>query len=234
MIPPKVIGFDADDTLWVNLPYFLEVEKAFADLMKQIDPMKDFSRELYKTELQNMPLYGYGAKAFTLSLIETATRHCGNNLPADLLECILTMGKSLLQHPVVLLDDVEKVLRTLQGRFRCILVTKGDLLDQERKLKKSGLQSFFHHIEILSDKRIEDYQRMIKRLDIAPESFLMVGDSIKSDILPALAMGSHAVHIPFHTSWQFEIPDDIPDENAFVRLERMGQLPELLGIHSLL
>jgi putative hydrolase of the HAD superfamily len=224
----EVIGFDADDTLWENLPYFLEVEQQFSNLMKEVEPDRDFSKALYQTELQNMALYGYGVKAFTLSLIETAAKYCRGSLSSDIIERIISMGKELLRHPVVLLEDVETVLHALQGRYRCVLITKGDLMDQERKLKESGLQPLFHHIEILSNKRTDDYLRMIHRLEIHPDSFMMVGDSIKSDILPALEIGSQAVHIPFHTTWQYEIPEREFSDLSFHRIERLGQLLDLL------
>ena len=172
----KVIGFDADDTLWSNEPYFRDAEEKFLDLMENYLPRHSAHRELFATEINNLELYGYGIKAFMLSMIEAALKIGGNTLPIDVISKIVEIGRHQLNQPVILLEGVEEVLQKLQGKFKLVVVTKGDLLDQERKLDKSGLAIYFHHIEIMSDKQETDYQKLIKHLDIMPSQFLMMGN----------------------------------------------------------
>lgn len=210
----KVIAFDADDTLWVNEPYFQETEHKFCALLEDYLPHHTVSQELFKTEMQNLALYGYGIKGFMLSMIETALRVSNNTVHHSVIEKAIQYGKDLLEKPIELLDGVEEVLHALKNRYRLVVATKGDLLDQERKLKKSGLEFYFHHIEIMSDKQEKDYIKLIKHLDIAPGEFLMIGNSLKSDVLPVLAIGGHAVHVPYHTTWAHEkIEQSIEHEN---------------------
>ncbi len=201
----KVIGFDADDTLWINEPYFRETEDRFCSLMAGDAHCEEVNELLYKTESGNLPLFGYGIKGFMLSMIETALKISNNKLSPEKIETILTLGKKMLQHPVVLLDGVEETLQNLHAKNRrLIIATKGDLLDQQRKLAKSGLEKYFHHIEVMSDKKEEDYLRLLNHQDIDPKDFLMVGNSLKSDILPVLNIGGSAIHIPYHTTWAHE------------------------------
>jgi putative hydrolase of the HAD superfamily len=200
----KVIAFDADDTLWVNEPYFREVEERFYELLGDFLSAHNISRELLKVEWQNLPLYGYGIKGFILSMIETAISISDGNIGVHVIEKIINEGKAMLEKPVELLEGVEEVLTRLKDRYRLVVATKGDLLDQERKLKKSGLEPFFHHIEIMSEKKEEDYKKLIKHLDIQPCEFLMIGNSLKSDILPVLNIGGAGFHIPFHIMWEHE------------------------------
>jgi putative hydrolase of the HAD superfamily len=200
----KIIAFDADDTLWDNEGYFEETENKICDLLADYMPRHSLSREILQTEVSNLPLYGYGIKGFILSMIETALRISDNTLPVVAIERIIELGKELLEKPVVLLPDVETVLEELKSRYRLVMATKGDLLDQHRKLHKSGLGGYFHHIEIMTEKKEEDYQKLIKRLDIMPKEFVMIGNSLKSDVLPVLDIGGHAFHIPYHTTWEHE------------------------------
>ncbi|MEP7110388.1 MAG: HAD family hydrolase [Ferruginibacter sp.] len=200
----KVIAFDADDTLWINEPYFQETENKFCALLEDYLPHHTLVKELFKTEIQNLPLYGYGIKGFMLSMIETALRVSDNTLNIEVIEKAILSGKELLEKQIELLQGVEEVLKSLKGRYRLVVATKGDLLDQERKLKKSGLEHYFHHIEIMSDKQENDYLKLIKHLDIQPAAFLMIGNSLKSDVLPVLSIGGHAIHIPYHTTWAHE------------------------------
>jgi len=202
----KKIGFDADDTLWVNETYFRETERQFFDLISPyIDKDKDLAeKELYSTEMKNMSLYGYGVKAFILSVVETAIRITEGKMPIKVIDDIIRLGKEQLSHPVELLDGVEATLNSLVGRYELILVTKGDLLDQERKLFDSGLGPLFHHVEIMSDKTESNYIQLLKHIGVLPEEFLMIGNSLRSDVLPPLNIGSYAVHIPFHTTWLHE------------------------------
>lgn len=200
----KVIGFDADDTLWVNEIYFQETEQKLCELLSPYIDREKTSAELYFTEMQNMPLYGYGVKAFILSVLETAIRITSGKVPVEVLKQLITIGKEQLSRPVELLDGVEETLNALVGRYRLILVTKGDLLDQERKLRKSGLEHLFHHVEIMSDKTEREYSQLLKHIDARPEEFLMIGNSVRSDILPPLSLGCYVVHVPYHITWEHE------------------------------
>ncbi|MDR1879788.1 MAG: HAD family hydrolase [Tannerellaceae bacterium] len=203
----KVIGFDADDTLWVNEAYFVETERKWRRLLAPYTGEEAASAELYRTEMQNMPLYGYGVKAYVLSLVETAVRITEGNVAAEVIGQILSLGKEQLSRPVELLEGVEETLGALAGRYRLILVTKGDLLDQEQKLHRSGLERFFHHVEIMSDKTEKAYAGLLHRIGIRPEAFLMIGNSIRSDILPPLSLGSYAIHVPSLAVWEHEKAD---------------------------
>ncbi|MFN8349798.1 MAG: HAD family hydrolase [Spirosomataceae bacterium] len=200
----KVIAFDADDTLWVNEPFFSETEHKLCALLEDYLPHHSISQELFKTQLQNLPLYGYGIKSFILSTIETALSISDKTISPTVIERIIHLGKEMLEKPIELLDGVAHVLHSLSGNYRLVVATKGDLLDQERKLRKSGLEHFFHHIEIMSEKKEADYLKLIKHLDIHPSEFLMIGNSLKSDVLPVLAIGGHGFHVPFHTTWAYE------------------------------
>lgn len=224
----KVIGFDADDTLWVNEPYFQEVERQFCQIMSVYLDEAETSKELFKTEMQNLETYGYGAKAFILSMIETAHRVTNGKITSDEIKSICDIGKSLFTMPIELLDDVEEVLKELSGKYRLIVATKGDLLDQERKLQRSGLLSFFHHIEIMSDKQEANYQKLLNHLDIAPHEFLMVGNSVKSDILPVINLGGYAVHVPFEIMWQHEKNFEHDPAVNYKTLHSLRELPEIL------
>jgi len=223
----QVVGFDADDTLWVNEPYFQAATAEFCRMMDMYGAPEDIGAELFRTEMGNLSQYGYGAKGFTLSLVETAIRVSQGKVSAGMIEAIIGMGKALLGKPVELLDGVRGVLEELQPRYRLIVATKGDLLDQERKMERSGLARYFHHIEIMSDKSTQDYRKLLGHLDVEPGEFLMVGNSLKSDILPVVELGGFAVHVPFHTTWQHE------EVEAGARNQRMftvKTIDEVLGI----
>ena len=222
----KVIGFDADDTLWVNEPYFRETEIKFCNLLKNGMSHEEVTRELFDVEIGNIPLYGYGIKGFILSMIETSLRITDGKISSEKIQAIIALGKEQMNKPIELLDGVVEVLENLFGKYRLIVATKGDLLDQERKLKKSGLMKYFHHIEVMSDKKVEDYEKLIKHLDIEPNQFLMVGNSLKSDILPVLKLGGNSVHVPYHTTWVHEMVDKKELEN--VRFHKIENIRELL------
>lgn len=224
----KVIAFDADDTLWVNEPYFQEAENRFAQLLEEYMPQHTVSRELLKTEIGNLELYGYGVKSFMLSMIETAIRISGNTLPLDAIEKIVGYGRELLQKPIELLDGVEETLKALNGSYRLVMATKGDLLDQSRKLKNSGLEHYFHHIEIVSEKKEPEYRKLISHLDIKPEKFLMIGNSLKSDIIPVLDIGAWGFHVPYHTTWVHERVDARVDHPRFRELENIREVIDLM------
>lgn len=213
----KVIAFDADDTLWVNEPFFRESELAFCNLLKNGMSIEKVTDELFTTEIENIPLYGYGTKAFILSMIETSLRITKGNIDAEKIQAIISIGKEQINKPIELLDGVVEVLENLQGKYRLIVATKGDLLDQERKLKKSGLLKYFHHIEVMSDKKVSDYEKLLSHLDIEPNQFLMIGNSLKSDILPVLELGGEAIHVPFHTTWELEEVNENEISNLTIR-----------------
>ena len=200
----KVIAFDADDTLWVNETYFREAEDAFTALLSPYETKNKITQELFKTEIKNLSIYGYGIKGFVLSMLECALVLSNYQLPPETLGEIIAIGKEMLEKPIQLLDGVEEVLESLQGKYKLIVATKGDLLDQERKLEKSNLLHYFHHIEVMSDKKEKDYLKLVKHLDIVPAQLLMIGNSLKSDVLPLLGIGAKAIHIPFHTTWVHE------------------------------
>lgn len=223
----KVIAFDADDTLWVNEPYFQNTEKKFCALLEDFLPRHTLSRELLKIEIENLALYGYGIKGYILSMIETALKVTDNNIPIEAIDKIIGYGKELLNEPIELLDDVEQVLKSLQGHYRIVVATKGDLLDQERKLKKSGLSHYFHHIEIMSEKKEADYLKLLRHLDIRAEEFLMIGNSLKSDVIPVLNIGGHAIHVPYHTTWAHEHVETKLEHENFRHVEH---LREALGL----
>lgn len=220
----KVIAFDADDTLWHNEHFYKETEEKFTALLIDYMPKHYIAKELLKVEIQNLPLYGYGIKAFTLSMIETAINISGNTIGSDDLEKIISYAKEMLNQPVEILDGVEEVLSRLQGKYRLVMATKGDLLDQERKLNKSGLEKYFHHIEIMSEKKNGDYQKLINHLDISPENFAMVGNSLKSDILPVLEIGGLAFHIPYHVTWDHEVIKHKVEHENLTQLNKLNEI----------
>tara|TARA_R100000750_G_C2320007_1_gene85929 strand:+ start:242 stop:946 length:705 start_codon:yes stop_codon:yes gene_type:complete len=225
----KVIGFDADDTLWVNETYFREAEVAFAKLLAPYETLNKIDQELFKTEMKNLPLYGYGIKGFVLSMIETAIDLSNNNVSAKTMQAILDIGKDMLEKPIELLNGVEEVLKECSKKYRLILATKGDLLDQERKLEKSGLLEYFHHIEVLSDKKEANYSRLLNHLDIKPSQFLMIGNSLKSDVLPLVNIKAHAIHVPFHTTWVHEqVSENETNGKAYKTINNLNDLLELL------
>ncbi|MBK9511678.1 MAG: HAD family hydrolase [Cytophagaceae bacterium] len=220
----KVIAFDADDTLLVNEPYFREVEDRFCALLEDYLPMHSSAKELFKIEMQNLELYGYGIKAFMLSMIETISVITESKGSLKLVEETIKLGKEMLEKPIELLEGVEDTLKALKGKYRLVVATKGDLLDQERKLRKSGLEEYFHHIEIMSEKRTADYQKLIKHLDIKPSEFMMIGNSVKSDILPVLELGGWGVHVPYHTTWAHELVDVEIENEQFKQVEKLDDV----------
>jgi len=226
----KVIGFDADDTLWVNETYFREAELEIAKLMAPYETANTIDQELFKMEIKNLPLYGYGIKGFVLSMVEMALEISNYTISSETIAKILDIGKSMLNKPVELLDGVENTLIELSKTYKLILITKGDLLDQERKLKNSGLMDYFHHIEVLSDKQEANYERLLNHLEIKASEFLMVGNSLKSDILPLVNLNAEAVHIPFHTTWLHEqVHPEQSNGKDYATLTSLSQLKSLLA-----
>ena len=226
----EVVAFDADDTLWVNEPFFRESERRFCALVAPWAGAGEAVERLYAREVANMPLYGYGVKACVLSMVETALELGGERLPAAVVGELLALGRDQLQRPVELLPGVRETLLRLQGRYRLAVVTKGDLLDQRRKLRLSGLAPCFDAVEVMADKDEAAYGEVMRRLGVAPGAFLMVGNSLRSDVLPVVTLGGRAVHIPFGETWRHEEVD--PAALApydFSVLERIDELAPLLG-----
>ncbi len=223
----KVIAFDADDTLWVNETYFRDAEKEFAQLLNDYETENKIHQELFKKEIENLKLYGYGVKGFMLSMIECALELSNNQLDNKQINKILDIGKDMLEKPIELLNGVEEVLQSLHGKYKLIVATKGDLLDQERKLDKSGILKYFHHLEVMSEKKVPDYHKLIGHLDIDPSELLMVGNSLKSDVLPLLEIGASAIHIPFHTTWAHEMVSEKQAESK--DFKTLSNIKEILG-----
>lgn len=224
----KAIAFDADDTLWENETLFRETEQQFCVLLKDFMDEDRCNKLLFEVEMKNLPLYGYGIKPFTLSLIEAAIQFSEGKIPISIIQKLIEIGKEMLNAPIILLDGIEDTLQQLSSKYQLIMATKGDLLDQERKLTKSGLEPYFHHIEVMSDKTPKHYQNLVKQLYIQPQEFLMVGNSVKSDILPVLEIGGHAFHIPFHTTWAHEMVKEPVAHPNFRLLTKASEMLPLL------
>lgn len=222
-----VITFDADDTLWDCQSHFADVERRYCNLLSEYGDADEIAGALFRTEAANMELLGYGTKAFTLSLVENAVAVSRGKVSAPTIGKIIDMGKSLLQLPATPLPGVRETLAALHGR-RLVLFTKGELLDQQNKLSRSGLGSFFECVSIVADKTEEEYARLCRRLDILPQRMLMVGNSFRSDIAPALAIGAAAAHIPFHVTWQLELSDEFEHERL-VRLSRFADITDIMA-----
>lgn len=223
----KVIAFDADDTLWDCQSHFDAVERHLYQLIAPY--CKDPARELYATESANMADLGYGCKAFTLSVVETALRVGGDHLTAAQLADLLEHGKQLLRLPATPLPGVEDTLSRMEG-FRKVVFTKGELQDQENKLRRSGLLKYFDDVEITSDKTQAEFIALCEHQAIHPSELLMVGNSLKSDIAPALAIGAYAVYIPFHVTWQLERFEEFEHERM-TKIEQFSELLQLI-LHS--
>jgi putative hydrolase of the HAD superfamily len=226
----KTIAFDADDTLWHNEPYFDEAQERFCELFQDYASSQEILGLILNHQVKNLPLYGFGIKAFTLSMIETALQLTNNTISGKGIEKILTIGKDLLQKPVELMPNVETVLQELKGEYKLIVATKGDLKDQHRKLHDSGIGHYFHHIEVLSDKTELDYTKMLGRLDIQASDFLMIGNSLKSDVLPILNIGGYGIHVPYHTTWEYEKIDFKIEHDNFLALTDIAEILKVLDI----
>ena len=229
-LSPLVIGFDADDTLWHNESIFEKTHERYRALLAHYHAAATVDRTLFATEMRNLELYGYGVKGFTLSAIETAIQLTAGKIRADEIQHLIDLGREMLAHPVELLEGVEEMLAALTARHRLLLITKGDLRDQERKLAKSGLAPHFRHVEIVSEKNELTYAEILRRHGIAARHFLMVGNSLKSDILPILALGGAGVHVPYHLTWAAErVEETPPADGRLFRLETLRRLPEVVA-----
>lgn len=222
----KVVALDGDDTLWHSEQLFVDTQASFRQLVAPYVDVDDAHLDalLLEVERRNLPTFGYGVKAFTLSLVETAIEVTKGEIPASRLQAILDLGRVLLDHPVQLLDGVLEAVDELTDRYRVMVVTKGDLLHQETKVVRSGLEELLWRVEIVSEKDEATYRRLLDRHQIAPPTFVMAGNSVRSDVLPVLALGGHAVHIPYHVTWDLEHVDPHPD-HTFPVLSSIRELP---------
>ena len=224
-VPYKVVAFDADDTLWVNEPLYHESQDTLEAILTDYLECRDLRRTLYKREIENLKIFGYGVKGFTLSMIETAIELTNGKVDGRDIQRIIDLGKGMLQSPVTLLEGVEEALRALRGNTRLIIITKGDLFDQESKVARSGLAEYFDECEIVSKKDSETYARLMRKHEVDPDDFLMIGNSPKSDILPVCELGGTAIWIPAQVTWAHETVDDAEMENSNCqRLSSMRQL----------
>lgn len=226
----KVIAFDTDDTLWVNEPIFTHTQTQFKTLLSRYISTVDLDEKLYQTESKNLRLFGYGVKGFILSMIETAIELTAGKVSGTDIQTIIDFGKTMLEHPVELLDGVWETVEKLSEQYQLMVITKGDLFHQESKIASSGLADYFQHIEIVSEKNKATYQSILDRYEINPAEFLMVGNSLRSDILPICECQAQAIHIPFHTTWQHETVEH-HQLNGFEydEIDNLRQLPALLG-----
>ena len=223
------IAFDADDTLWQNEQFFRLTEQRFTALLKDHADGDGLGERLLAAEVRNLATYGFGIKGFTLSMIETALEVTEHRVPGTVIAEILAAGRELLTHPVETLPYVDQALGELQNRYRLILITKGDLFDQERKLAASGLAEYFAAVEIVSDKTEAIYRRIFTQHADGPERTLMVGNSLKSDVLPALATGGFGVYVPHDLTWSFEHAEEPADNPRYARIAHLGELPAAIA-----
>ncbi|MCB1379885.1 MAG: HAD family hydrolase [Alphaproteobacteria bacterium] len=223
------IGFDADDTLWQNETFFRMTERRFTDLLSGHGEHDHITARLLEAERRNLGYYGYGVKGFTLSMIETAVEVTNGQVPATVIAEILSFGREMLSHPVETLPHVHDTLEHLAGQYRILLITKGDLFDQERKLAQSGLGDYFDGVEIVSEKTPDTYARVFSRHADGPERAVMVGNSLKSDVVPAITAGGWGVHVPHELTWALEHVEAPETHPRFRRLDHLGQLVHMLG-----
>lgn len=224
----SLLAFDADDTLWHNETYFRFTEDRFCALLEPFADPDHLSDRLLATEQRNVHLYGYGAKGFMLSLIETALEVTEHRVSGETLAEILRLGKEILAQPVEVLDGAADVVDALAGTYRMIVVTKGDLIHQESKVARSGLAERFEHVEVVAEKDESTYARVFGRVGVDPAEVCMVGNSVKSDVIPALALGGYAVHVPYHITWAMEVAD-APNHPRFARIDHLAALPAVLS-----
>ncbi|HXT06078.1 MAG TPA: HAD family hydrolase [Roseiarcus sp.] len=228
-MPIDLICLDADDTLWGHESFFQDAARRYCELLAPFADRRDIETRLCEAEDRNLHIYGYGVKGFTLSMMETALEIAGEALPAAIVKQLLDIGRDLMRHPIALLPSVKETLPRLAARGRLVLVTKGDLFHQESKLAASGLGEHFDGVEIVSEKTAATYARIFARYGAAPRSAVMAGNSLRSDVWPALAAGAFAVHIPHEVEWAHERAETPQGEPRFARLAALAELPEWLA-----
>ena len=226
----EMIAFDADDTLWHNEVYYQDALEELKTILSEWAKADAVIDRLNEIELRNLPIYGYGIKAFVLSMIETAFLVSGGQMRGDTIEKILSIGRTMLNAVVLPRDNVKETLQKLSEMYPLMVITKGDLLDQTRKIERSGLRDYFSLVEIVNDKTPDSYLEVLNKYHLNPENFLMVGNSLRSDILPILQLGGTAVHIPAESTWEHEmVPDFDKSQAGFFEIAKMDQLPDLIA-----
>ena len=222
-----VIGFDADDTLWHNESIFTITQEKFRELLYSHNT-ELVNQTLSSTQIKNLKLFGYGIKGFILSMVETSVELTNGEIKGNEIQKIIDFGKKMLANPIVLLPHVQEVIEDLSRKYRLLLITKGDLIDQETKIARSGLAEYFTGVEIVSDKNTETYEKILSRHEIIASRFIMIGNSMRSDIVPIVQIGGHAVHIPYFSTWEHEQKHPYIDPKNFKQLKHIGLLPGLI------
>ena len=222
-----VIGFDADDTLWHNESIFTMTQEKFREMLSSHGP-EVVDQTLSSTQIKNLKIFGYGIKGFILSMIETSIELTDCEIQGNEIQQILDLGREMLTADIELLPYVKEVVDELSKKYRLLLITKGDLIDQETKIAGSGLADHFTGVEIVSDKNSKTYEKILSRHDITASRFIMIGNSMRSDIVPVVQIGGHAVHIPYHTTWDHEQKHPYIDPKNFKQLKHIGLLPGLI------
>jgi len=226
----EVIGLDADDTLWHNEVLYSQTKTKFINLLSRYRSAEEIEKQLDQIEIGNLQYYGYGIKSFALSMVETAVRLTDGSLDSNDILQVIEFTKEMLASEVGLIKHVQDTLVRLSQKYKLLLITKGDTFEQERKVHRSGLEAYFTYIEIVSIKTQQTYLRILKKYNIHPANFMMVGNSLRSDILPVLAIGGQAVYIPYHDTWDHENNIEEPiDKEAYLEIPDIDQLPELLS-----
>lgn len=229
----KVVALDADDTLWVNEPFFRSAEARYFQILEKYLPgesgERDFTQELYENEMKNLHLFGYGAKGFMLSMIETGLELTNYELKGEDVQKIINLGKEILSYKIDIYDGVEDSIKYLKERYRVVCITKGDLLDQESKIARSGLGDLFDDVRVVSEKDPDTYKRIVNEYEIEPSQFLMIGNSLKSDILPVVKIGGHGIYIPQDCQWIHEsVNEEKLDESAYIKLDTIKKIVDIL------
>jgi putative hydrolase of the HAD superfamily len=224
-----LVAFDGDDTLWHNESLYQAAQQELVDLLAGHAGGETVMAELYRTEMRNLPSYGYGIKSFALSMIETAIRLSDGRVSGREIELIIGLAHRMLASNVRLLDHVEQVVQTLAESYPLMLITKGDLRDQRTKLAGSGLARAFRYVEVVTEKDAAVYRGLLQEVGVRPERFIMVGNSLRSDVLPVVTLGGHAVHVPYHVTWDHEaVPGAHADHDGYHEIDHLGQLPALI------
>ena len=222
-----VIGFDADDTLWHNESIFTITQEKFCEILYSHNT-ELVNQTLSSTQIKNLKLFGYGIKGFILSMVEASVELTNGEIKGNEIQKIIDFGREMLANPIELLPHVQEVIEDLSRKYRLLLITKGDLIDQETKIARSGLAEYFTGVEIVSDKNSETYEKILSRHDIAASRFIMIGNSMRSDIVPVVQIGGNAVHIPYYPTWDHEQKHSYIDPKNFKQLKHIGLLPRLI------
>lgn len=226
----KIIAFDGDDTLWHHNNYFLQANTQFGELMNRYGDFPDIDRQIDEKHIQDLPVWGYGVKSLTLSMVDLAIELTGGTIPATAIQEITRIGRETHLHPVHLLDHVAETVQILHRQYMLILITKGDLIAQEMKIHKSGLEPYFTAIDVVSEKDEATYRKIFNRMRINPAEVVMIGNTLRSDILPVVRLGGQAIHIPYTTSWHFEESDITEQDKAgYITVSSMQHVPDILA-----